>query len=110
MGALQKTLFIIAILGLLPQTVGHLYVRWAEPSNSVLDKYEPPVKEGIKKASSLDELVKQYDEARKKTPEAEASTMDSRVILGENSDALLLRGAIQEWESRTTEIFELRFF
>jgi hypothetical protein len=110
MGALQKTLFIIAFLGLLPQTIRHLYVRWAEPSTSVLDKYETPVKEGIKKASSLDELVKQYDEARKKTPEAEGSTVDSRVILAETSNVLLLQGAIQEWEGRTKEIFELRFF
>jgi hypothetical protein len=70
MGAFQKTLFIIALFTLLTQTVRHLYVRRIEPTNSALDRYEPAVKEEIKKANSLDELVKRYDEARKKTPEA----------------------------------------
>jgi hypothetical protein len=110
MGALQKTLFIIALLVLLTQTVRHLYVRWVEPTSSALDKYELPVKEEIKKANSLDELLKQYDEARKKTPEAENRAVDPLTISGRPSETDVLKTAIQEWEARTKEIFELRFF
>jgi len=118
MEALQKTLFIIALLTLLPQTVRHLYVRWIEPTVSVLDKYEPPVKEGIKKAGSLDELVKQYDEARKKADEArkKASETEGRdadpmtSYRPADSETEILKTAIQEWETSAKVIFELRFF
>ena len=113
MQALQKTLFIIALLALLPQTVRHLYVRWFEPTSSVLDKYEPPVKEGIKQAGSLDELVKQYDEAKKKAGEAkktaedetrkkasEAEGHDAAVVYqAPDSEREILKAAIQEWEA-----------
>ena len=102
MGALQKTLFTIALLALLTQTVRHLYVRWVEPTSSVLDKYESPLKEEFKNANSLDDLVKQYDEARKKTPGAE-----SQAVLSETES---LREAIRGWEYSTKEIFGLRFF
>lgn len=110
MGALQKTLFIIALLTLLTQTVRHLYVRWIEPTSSALDRYEPPVKEEIKRASSLDELVKQYDEARKKAPEAESKAAAPMTTFGQQSETEILKTAIREWEARTKEIFELRFF
>jgi len=110
MRTLQKTLFIIALLTLLTQTIRHLYVRWVEPTSSVLDKYEEPVKEGIKKANSLDDLVKQYDEARKKTPDAQSQIVDPMTISGRNSETELLKTAIQEWEAKTKEIFEMRFF
>jgi len=110
MGALQKTLFIIALLTLLTQTVRHLYVRWVEPTSSALDKYEPTAKEEIKSANSLDELVKQYDEALKKTPEAESKAADPMTTFGQPSETEIIKTAIREWEARTKEIFELRFF
>jgi hypothetical protein len=118
MKPLQKTLFIIALLTLSAQTVRHLYVRWIEPTSSVLDKYEAPVKEGIKKAGSLEELDKQYEEARKKFLESEpkiygagngdAQLMKAHLQNSETENAL--KTAIQEWERMTKEIFELRFF
>lgn len=111
MRALQKTLFIISLIILLTQTVRHLYVRWVEPTRSALDKYESPVKDDIKKANSLDELVKQYEEARKKTPEPEFQFVDPTNNSRKISDTEHhLWSAIKEWEGRTREIFELRFF
>jgi hypothetical protein len=108
--ALQKILFMISLITLLTQTVRHLYVRWIEPTKSVLDKYDSPVNEEIKKAGSLDELAKKYSEACWKTTDAEnqvvCPTKNTKVI----SDAELLRTAIIEWEGRTKEIFKLRFF
>ncbi len=110
MRTLQKTLFILAMLTLLTQTVRHVYVRWIEPTGSVLDKYESPVREEIKKAESIDELVKQYDEARKKPVVADVSVGDPTTISGRRSETELLRQAIQDWEGKTRELFELRFF
>jgi hypothetical protein len=113
MEALQITLFILALSALLTQTVRHLYVRWLEPTSSALDKYEPQVKVGIKKAGSLEEMVKHYDEARKKTlgSEFESSKVNSKTVFNQNSETeSMLKTAIQEWERRTKEIFELRFY
>jgi hypothetical protein len=110
MEILEKTLFIIAFLYLLTQTVRHLYVRWIEPTNSVLDKYETMVKGEIKKASSLDELVKQYEEGRRKIQEAELINMDLMMVSELRSEVKLLEEAIRGWESRTREIFQLRFY
>jgi hypothetical protein len=119
MEALQKTLFVLALLALAPQTVRHLYVKWLEPTTSVLDKYQPPLEEGIKKAGSLEELVKQYDEARKKLDEAKKKLPEDEGESSPNSAAVLsplshsestLKAAIQDWESKAKEIFELRFF
>jgi hypothetical protein len=111
MRALQKTLFIIALIILLTQTVRHLYVRWVEPTRSILDKYQPSVKDDIKNANSLEELVKQYEEARKIEPDPESQRVDptnhSRKISETESS---LWNAVGEWEKRTKEIFELRFF
>jgi len=110
MGVLQKTLFIIALLTLLAQTVRHVYVKWVEPTSSVLDKYESPAQGEIKKASSLGDLVKQYDEARKKIPEDENPAEYSPTISKQKAEAETLRGAIQTWEYQTKQISELRFF
>lgn len=63
MKVLQRTLFVVTALVLFTQTVRHLYVRYLEPTGSVLDRYEPPVTADIKKANSLDELIRLYDEA-----------------------------------------------
>jgi hypothetical protein len=63
MKVLHRTLFVVTALILSTQTVRHVYVRCLEPTGSVLDRYEPRVSTDIKKASSLDELVRLYDEA-----------------------------------------------
>src|SRR6476660_5155674 len=61
--ALQKTLAIVALLVLVSQTVRHAYVLWLEPRNSVLDKYDRPLKDEISAATSLDQLLSRYDQA-----------------------------------------------
>jgi hypothetical protein len=62
MKTLQKILAIIAILILVTQIVRHVYLRWLQPRQSVLDKYEQPLKDDIKSAQSLGDLVRKYDE------------------------------------------------
>lgn len=119
MKALQRTLFVITALVLFTQTVRHLYVRYLEPSGSVLDQYEPPVTADIKKANSLDELVKLYDEASKKVKAADAESRDQAkdptVVSGHIEEEpykseRLLKESIRDWESKSKEVFELRYF
>src|SRR5262245_21260027 len=110
MGVLQKTLFIIALLTLLAQTVRHVYVKWVEPMSSVVDTYESPTQGEIKHASSLGDLVKGYDEARKRIPEDENPAEYSATISRQKAEAETLREAIRAWEYQTRQISELPFF
>jgi hypothetical protein len=128
MKALKITVFLLAVLVLTTQFARHIYVRYLEPRGSVLDTYEQTeTKKAIKSAASLDELASRYDAAKKRVDEldqqrkkAEANkSRDDRDVLrdkfGEKhkedyereSD---LKAAIQEWEKRSEEIYELRVF
>jgi hypothetical protein len=127
MKALQTTLFVVTALILSTQAVRHIYVRCLEPTGSVLDRYEPTVTADIKKATSLDELVKLYDEAHNKVKAADEESKDPANVSASKSEdepyvsALksekepyksesLLKEAIHDWESKTKEVFELRYF
>jgi hypothetical protein len=119
MKVLQRTLFVVTALVLFTQTVRHIYVRYLEPTGSVLDRYEPPVTADIKKANSLDELIRLYDEAYNKVKAAEAESKeqpkDPTVVSGHTEEEpykseRLLREGIRDFESKSKEVFELRYF
>lgn len=118
MNALQKTLGIIAFLILSSQTVRHTYVRWFEPRASVLDKYDKPLKDEIASATSIDELLRHYDPVRKQVDAAkqELSKAGKKLTYEEEKDVEpyksehALREAITEWEEKSKEIHEIRFF
>lgn len=128
MKALKITVFLLAVLVLTTQFARHIYVRYLEPRGSVLDTYEQTeTKKAIKSAASLGELVSRYDVAKKRVDEldkqrkkAEANkSRDDRDVLrdkfGEEHKEDYeretdLKRAIQEWEKRSEEIYELRVF
>jgi hypothetical protein len=128
MKALKITVFLLAVLVLTTQFARHIYVRYLEPRGSVLDTYEQTeTKKAIKRAVSIDELVSRYDVAKKRIDElddqrkkAEANkSRDDRDVLrdkfGEEHKEDYkreadLKEAIQEWEKRSKEIYELRVF
>ena len=119
MKVLQRTLFVVTALVFFTQTVRHLYVRYLEPTGSVLDRYEPPVSADIKRANSLDELIRLYDEAYNKVKAAEAESKDQpkdpTVVLRRSEEEpykseRLLKEGIRDWESKSKEVFELRYF
>jgi hypothetical protein len=128
MKALKITVFLLAVLVLTTQFARHIYVRYIEPRGSVLDAYEQTeTKKAIKGATSLDELVSRYDVAKKRVDEldkqrkkAEANmSKDKRDVFRdkfgeENKEDYEqesdLKRAIQEWEKRSEEIYELRVF
>jgi hypothetical protein len=126
MNALRITLFILAVLELTTQSIRHVYVYILEPRTSVLDKFEQSeTTKTIQKALSLEELVAQYEPAKKRVDEldkqrqeAEAGkSKDERDVFRdkfaeqhkeEYSRQSELKGAICEWEKRSKEISELR--
>jgi hypothetical protein len=116
--ALQKTLAIIAFLILASQTIRHAYVRWIEPRTSVLDKFDNPLQDEIQNAASLDALMRRYDPVRKQVDEAkqELSKAGKQLTYGEERNLEPykseheLHEAIIEWEKKSKEIHELRFF
>ena len=128
MKALQTTLFVVTALVLSTQAVRHIYVRCLEPTGSVLDRCEPPVTADIKRAASLDELLKLYDEAHNKLKAADEKLKDPAngsaqksaeepyVVSARKSEEepykseSLLKEAIHDWEGKSKEVFELRYF
>ena len=118
MKALQRTLAILACLFLVIQAVRHAYVLWLEPRNSVLDKYDRPLRDEIAAARSVDELLARYDPVRKEVDRVKAdrraadpkasfeALQDTEPFKSEAS----LREAIQSWVERAKEIHSLRFY
>ena len=128
MKALQTVVFVIAMLVLTTQAVRHVYVRFIEPRTSALDKYDlTETQKAIKSAESLDELLAQYEPARKQSDDLdlelkgleENKTRDEIAVIREKfrdqpkeeykreSD---LKKAVQDWEEKSQEILELRVF
>jgi hypothetical protein len=118
MNALLKSLALLAFLVLLSQTVRHAYMLWLQPRTSVLDKYDQPLKSEISQATSLDELLRRYDPIRKQADQARAERaqagkqtppyeeMNTEPFRSERE----LRNAIEEWERRSHETREIRFY
>jgi hypothetical protein len=116
MNALKKTLFIVALVSVTAYTIRHVYYKWFQQRESVLDKYENSLTSQIKSAESLDQLLKLYDDAKKKIEVYEADKSNPSVETGRQrwtepyKTEVELKEAIQEWEKKSAEIFELRFY
>lgn len=110
MKTLQKTLFIIGILILFPQTIRHTYLRWFEPRGSVLDKYEKPLNKEIKDAPSINFLLEEYEKAHKKSGASKSKDKDALEFSTYDDSEQQLKDAIKQWESQSKEIYELRFY
>ena len=116
--ALQKTLAIVALLIMAAQTVRHAYLLWLEPRGSVLDKYDQPLKGQISGATSLEELLRRYDQARKEVDLAKQEAAKAGKEVSDRDEAQLepyksehtLRDAISDWEGKSKDIRALRFY
>lgn len=116
MNALKKTLFILALVSVTAYSVRHVYYKWFEHRESVLDKYDNSVTSQIKAAESLDHLVKLYDDSKNRVQTYEADKANPKVKRGDREETepykseIELRKAIEDWEKKSGEIFELRFY
>jgi hypothetical protein len=115
---LQKTLAILALLIISAQTVRHAYLLWLEPRGSVLDKYDQPLKDQISGATSLEELLRRYDQVRKQIDLAKQEAAKAGKEVSDRYLAQLepyksehaLRYAISDWEGKSKEIRALGFY
>ena len=116
MNALKKTLFILALVSVCAYTIRHVYYKWFEQRDSVLDKYATALTSQIKNAESLDHLVTLYDKAQKAVDAYEADKTNPWIEYRDRDEKepyksqLEVKKAIIDWESKSKDIFQLRFY
>ena len=108
-------MLIIAVSVLSIQTVRHAYLRWIQPKSSALEKYNPSFKNKIKDAESLEALDAEYAKIKKEVDKADTEVKDAgREANRFNKEPFKtereLKTAIQNWERRSSEIMQTRFF
>jgi hypothetical protein len=118
---MRVTLAILGLFALLivaAQTFRHVYVRWVEPRDSVLDQFREKTEQEIAASKTLEELAALYSDAKKlvqaedaKHAEDTDSEADYRRRQREPyTSEELLRGAITERESHERLLQETHFF
>lgn len=116
MNGLKRVLFVIGMIILVTQTICDVYHRWFEQRKSALDKFDSAVEKTIKESKSIQELVKEYEIADNKVKEYEKNETNPKIKKSERDDIepyksqSKLRRAIEQWEEKSKEIFELRFY
>ncbi|MCP5065224.1 MAG: hypothetical protein GY946_01545 [bacterium] len=114
MRGLSITLFVLGLMLLGTQTCRHVYVKWIEPQDSVLDDYKEPIEENIAASRDLDELTALYKAAHEKRRGHEATHPDIKVTKRADArvfeDERVLEAAIQRLERQQKHTFELWFY
>lgn len=115
MDALKRTLFILAFVSVIAYTIRHIYFKWFEPTESVLDKYSDSSVE-VKQATSIEQLDALYKEAHDKVTAYESDTTNPKIPWMERDETepykseREIRTAIAGWEAKSREIFQIRFY
>jgi hypothetical protein len=116
MEALKKTMFILALISVTGYTVRHIYLKWFDHRTSILEKFDSPTTEKIKKAGSLRELETMYARIHQQVLAYDATdsikNMEhyKKMDLEPYKQESELREAIMEWEAKSREIFQVRFY
>jgi len=116
MRTLQATLFVVVMLVLSTQTFRHVYVKWIEPTGSVLDEFRDPVETDIAASKSLDELKAMYAKAHAARETFESDKPLREIDLAQRTgreiytDADGIRRAIEQVESQHRSVFQLWFY
>ena len=112
----QITLFVLGLMILGTQTFRHVYVKWIEPTGSVLDKYRPPIAEDVAATEDLDALVALYEPARERVRVYEETATLEDIDLARRTgrepyrSEQTARDAIERWEAQGRSVFQLRFY
>jgi hypothetical protein len=110
MRGLQITIFILAMIALVAQTTHFVYVKYFYETASALDDY---AETKIKKAESLQELVKDYESSLEKVKDYEKDKSDEDLSnirmqqIEPYKTKLKLESAITDWESKEQNIKKL---
>lgn len=116
MRTFERILFLIAFLFIDVFTTRHIYLRWLAPTTSVLDEFRTETERAITSAEELQQLLTKYRPSRQAVRQLEQQNVgkppdqwrfeDQEPFKTEAS----LRAAIEEWEARQREIFEMRVY
>lgn len=116
MRSLHITMFVLLMLVLTTQTFRHVYVKWIEPTGSVLDEFREPVEQEIVASDDLAELKARYakahaarhaSEASKPLREIDLERRTGRPVYAEEQE---LRAAIERVEGHEKARFQLWFY
>jgi len=116
MRATLIVLFIIAMLTSTTQTFKHIYVKWVEPTNSVLDEFKNEVESDISNAKNLDELVILYQAAQANVKTYEANSENPVIEYRNKSDTepyeseLKIKKEIENREFDKNQLYKLWFY
>jgi hypothetical protein len=115
---------MLALLIVAAQTFRHVYIRWVEPRDSVLDQFREKTEQEIAESKPLDELAAQYagikkkvqeedtkhEEEVKRLPVSERDADYARLQREPYTSERLLHEAIELRERHQRELRELHFF
>jgi hypothetical protein len=114
MKTFERVLFITALLLLNTFAARHAYRLWIEPRGSVLDEFQKPVDQTIKRAKSISDLVTEYRKAKKAADILEKEHENDNEDAWKRSDILnnerQLLAAITDWETKKKEVYEMRVY
>jgi hypothetical protein len=116
MRSLQATLFVLVMLVLSTQSFRHVYVKWIQPSGSVLDEFRERVDDDIAATQSLDELKAMYAKARAGRKDFEKDKPLREVDLAKRTNQEVyrseeeLRAVILRVEEQERDLTRLWFF
>jgi len=109
-------LFLIAMLISSTQTFRHVYVKWIEPNNSVLDEFKNEVESDIADAKNLDELVSLYREAQNNVKIYESNSSNPEIERRFRKDTepyeaeIKIKKEIEAREYDENQLFKLWFY
>jgi hypothetical protein len=109
-------LFLIAMLISTTQTFRHIYVKWIEPNDSVLDQFKNEIDTEIEKAKDLDELVELYREAKINVDNYEANSENPKIERHNKRDTepyeseIIIKKEIENREYDENQLFKLWFY
>jgi hypothetical protein len=116
MRATLIVLFIIAMLTSTTQTFKHVYVKWVEPTISVLDEFKNEVESDISNAKNLDELVVLYQAAQANVKIYEANSENPIIEYRNKRDTepyeseLKIKKEIENREFDKNQLYKLWFY
>ena len=110
-------LFLIAMLISTTQTFRHIYVKWIQPSDSVLDEFKDEVESEISEANTLEELVALYRDAKKKVDDYESDPTNPKILSYQDRKntepyeaELKIKNEIEAREYDENQLFKLWFY
>lgn len=112
----MTVLFVIAMVVATTQTFRHVYVKWIEPSTSVLDEFKDKVDTEIRSAKNLEELVVLYRKAKKRVEAYESNKKNPEVSYSDQyhkepyKSKRAIKKEINNREYDNKQLFKLVFY